>query len=870
MGTGIVAGVFAALFLGINLAIATRSRSQWQVIIPEQFMGRAVAVGAPLARLVAAVFSIVIGGFVGLSVSGAWQDVLKFIHATPFGSTDPLLGFDLSFAVFSVPVYSLALGLLQFLAIVSVIACGSVYFFQGALNPTQLRAFLLRRVSSPPLAQQGIGRKARMHLGILVGLVLAGSAVGSLFSLASLNLSADGIVFGATASQVIILQPLLFASAGVFVLSSFFALLFAFGGSLTPLVFSLALALVVGGVSSFAPAVYQRLIVAPNELQAETPYIKRNIAATRAAYGLGAVEEREIVADRALTTKDIATNGPTLKNVQLWDSNPLLSTFSQIQEIRTYYEFASVDNDRYTIKNELRQIMLSPRELAPDNLPNKNWINERLTFTHGYGIAAGPVNQVTPEGLPVLFVKDLPPKADREELAVTRPEIYYGEIANDYIIVKTKSREFDYPKGDENVYTAYEGEGGVQISSLFRRLVYALKFNELKIFLSGDITNDSRILAHRQVVERVAKIAPFLTLDSDPYLVVAGGKLYWILDGYTTTSRYQYAQAISFKGRIVNYLRNSVKVVVDAYDGSVDLYIADQKDPIIATLAKAFPGAFKPLSDMPQELSGHLRYPEDIFAAQTAMYATYHMEEPQTFYNKEDLWEIPAYADTAARAESGAPLQSPMTPRHMIMKLPGERSEEFILMIPFTPRAKDNLSAWMVARNDGEQYGALVVYRFPKDKLVFGPKQVIGRINQDAEISRQISLWDQRGSQVIQGPLLVIPIEESLLYVRSLYLKAEAGKIPELKRVIAAYENKVAMEETLDAALARIFGQQDAPSPAATETLKQRDTSKPADTEAPSRARQAYEAALGAQRDGDWARYGEQIKRLGDILREFR
>ncbi|KKU38692.1 MAG: hypothetical protein UX52_C0002G0072 [Candidatus Amesbacteria bacterium GW2011_GWA1_46_35] len=520
-----------------------------------------------------------------------------------------------------------------------------------------------------------------------------------------------------------------------------------------------------------------------------------------------------------------------------------------------------MDNDRYIIDGEVRQIMLSPRELASESLPNKAWINERLTFTHGFGLAAGPVNQVTPEGLPVLFVKDLPPKSEVKELAVTRPEIYYGEILNDYVITKTKSKEFDFPKGEENVYTTYAGKGGVELNSLVRRFLYAFRFASLKMFLSGDITGESRILYNRNVKERVAKVAPFLTYDRDPYVVVAEGKLYWIVDAYTSTDKYPYSQPLPLNGGKVNYIRNSVKVVVDAYDGATTFYQADPDDSIIKTYAKIFPKTFRPLSDLPKSLVPHLRYPEDIFTLQTAVYATYHMDDPQIFYNKEDLWEIPAIAvEGEQQAEGRVPV---MTPRHMIMKLPGEKKEEYILMLPFTPRAKDNLSAWMVARNDGQQYGKLVVYRFPKDKLVFGPKQVIGRINQDAEVSRQISLWDQRGSAVIQGSLLAIPIEESLLYVRPLYLKADIGKIPELKRVIVAYENKIAMEETLEAGLARLFG------------AGTGERAKPASVIVPTenltqQAGEAYDAAIRAQRDGDWGRYGEEIKKLGEILNKLR
>jgi hypothetical protein len=669
--------------------------------------------------------------------------------------------------------------------------------------------------------------------------------------------SQSGPVFGAVFTDANVMIPILRISVFAYGLAAILALFYGISGKLSPLLGAISLTVLIGFASTIIPSVFQKLIVAPNELAKETPFIKHNIEATRKAYGLDNVEIRKISADKPITAKDIAANNITIKNVRLWDRDPLLSTFSQIQEIRTYYEFASVDNDRYRINNEIRQIMLSPRELASDSLPNKNWINERLTFTHGYGVAAGPVNQVTPEGLPVLFVKDLPPKSEVKELSVEQPEIYYGEILNDYVLVKTKSKEFDYPKGEENVYTTYKGLGGVEINSPLRRLFYSIKFTSLKLFLSSDITSQSRIQYFRNIQERVGKIVPFLSFDQDPYLVIADGKLYWILDAYTSTNQYPYSQPLTPNGGNINYIRNSVKAVVDAYNGKVSFYLSDPNDPIIKTYAKIFPKSFRPLSDMPKSLISHLRYPQDIFSLQTAIYTTYHMDDPQIFYNKEDQWEIPSIAEVT------------MTPRHMIMKLPKEKIEEFILMLPFTPKAKDNLSAWMVARNDDKEYGKLVVYHFPKDKLVFGPKQVIGRINQDAEIARQISLWDQRGSQVIQGPLLVIPIEESLVYVRPLYLKAEAGKIPELKRVIVAYQNKIAMEETLEAGLAKIFGTAAGEAQPFKDTPiaeVQIDTSKENLTK---QAVESYEAAIRFQKEGNWAAYGEELKKLGEILSEL-
>ncbi len=875
LAVGSVAGLFSAAFLLVNFLAALRSKVPWMATIPEALVGQPLAFDSRIIKKMGVAFSFVIALFIALVASSSWQDVLKFLSSTPFGQADPLFGRDVSFYVFLLPVYSLALGLVKTLIVISLVGCVLVYVLRGSLNPADFfgkfdLTSLSEKLGGPPvklIKHRGTDQGARMHIGMLLALFLATVAAGTYLSLYSLLTSQSGAVFGAAFTDAHIMVPLLRASVFAYGLAAILALYYGVSGKLFPLLGAITLTVLVGLVSAVVPSVFQKLVVAPNELVKETPFIKYNIEATRKAYGLDTIEERDMSADKPLTSTDVLKNNLTVKNVRLWDREQLLSTFSQIQEIRTYYEFASVDNDRYTIDGEIRQIMLSPRELASESLPNKAWINERLTFTHGYGVAGGPVNQVTPEGLPVLFVKDLPPKSEVKELAITRPEIYYGEILNDHVIVNTKSKEFDYPKGEENVYATYAGAGGVEMNSPLRRFFYALRFGSLKLLLSGDIIPQSRIQYFRNVQERVAKIAPFLTYDRDPYLVVAEGKLYWMLDAYTASDRYPYSQPLALNGGRINYIRNSVKAVVDAYEGAVTLYVADEGDPIMKTYAKVFPNSFKPLSDMPKSLTPHLRYPEDIFTLQTAIYSTYHMDNPQIFYNKEDQWEIPTIP---VGAESSGGKIPQMSPRHMIMKLPGEKTEEYILMLPFTPRAKDNLSAWMVARNDGDRYGKLIVYRFPKDKLIFGPKQVIARINQDAEVSRQITLWDQRGSQVIQGPLLVIPIEESLIYVRPLYLKADAGKIPELKRVIVAYENKIAMEETLEAGLAKIFG---IATDKTTRIQEQPTAAAPADATKENLLEQAvnsYDAALRAQRDGDWARYGEEIRKLGEILNKLR
>ncbi|MDO8435835.1 MAG: UPF0182 family protein [bacterium] len=857
-------GIFAAVFLLANFYLAIRSTrstgSEWTAILPEALIGQPISLDSRIVKKFAVVLSAVIAFFFGLVAAGNWQEVLKFISGAPFGTVDPIFSKDIGFYLFTLPVFQTGLGMIKFLVLLSLVGSVTIYFLRGSLYVASLRL----------LKQMRIERATRIHLGILLAIFLAAIAAGVYLSRFTLVTSQSGLIFGATYTDATVRIFMLWISMVTAVLAAVSAVFWIWKGKLSLLIGAVSLYVVVGFAGAVIPSLVQKLVVAPNELVKETPFIKYNIAATRQAFALDKIEEREISGDKPITAADISVNDLTIKNVRLWDRKPLLSTFSQIQEIRTYYEFVEVDNDRYIIDGEIRQIMLSPRELASASLPNRNWINERLTFTHGYGVAAGPVNQVTPEGLPVLFVKDLPPKSNVKELEISRPEIYFGELSNDYVIAKTKSLEFNYPKGEENVYATYEGAGGVEMNSFIKRVFYAVKFKSLKLLLSNDITSESRILYYRTIAERIAKIAPFLTFDKDPYIVIADGKVYWIADAYTTSDRYPYSQPLRLNGKNVNYVRNSVKVVVDAYNGSVVFYKAegpessrgtDTEDPILKTYAAIFPGTFRPMSEIPESLVSHLRYPEDIFTLQTAVYLVYHMDDPQIFYNKEDQWEIPAIASESIQ------------PRHIIMKLPGEKNEEYVLMLPFTPRAKDNLSAWMVARNDGGSYGKLLVYRFPKDKLVFGPKQIIGRINQDPVISQQISLWSQGGSQVIQGPLLVIPIEESLLYVRPLYLKAEAGKIPELKRVVVAYENKIAMEQTLEEGLSKIFGigaatkssVSDGPP---TKGVRPEDSAPRDVEERIQRAAAAYEEALRAQREGDWTRYGEAIRRLGEILKQ--
>ncbi|MCP6720274.1 MAG: UPF0182 family protein [Patescibacteria group bacterium] len=804
--------------------------------------------------------SLILGFFTGLIGASSWETVLRYFNAVPFNTFDPIFGRDIGFYFFDLPFIQLLVGLGFWLITISLIGVAASYALRGAITLRQpvpgMRALKSLFMEKP----------AKAHLSILIALlfVLTSFKIYAI-RIPSLLYSSTGSFIGANFTDINAVLPFLKLFIFVAIVAAVLIVINIFKTSNRLIVLAVgiyvATSILGGGVYPFF---LQKLVVSPNELVKETPYIEHNIAATQKAYALDMVMERDLTGEAALTMSDINSNRSTIKNVRLWDRKPLLDTFGQLQEIRTYYDFVSIDNDRYNLNGDYRQVLLSPRELNSTSLPQRTFINERLTFTHGFGLTLSPVNEVTPEGLPVLFLKDLPPSSSIESLAVSRPEIYYGELASDWVVVNTKAKEFNYPSGEENVFANYEGQGGVKIKSIFRKALFSLKFGSLKILLSDDITKESRIMYHRNIEERVGRVLPFLSLDDDPYMVVTkDGELKWIYDAYTTSDRYPYAERMrdvfsSLPGKELNYIRNSVKVVIDAYDGRMTFYIADEDDPIIKTYAKIFEGSFLPLEQMDEDLKAHIRYPENLFIYQTALYTVYHMDEAQIFYNREDEWQIPFIA-SGAQAD-------PMI-RHMIMKLPGETQEEFILMVPFTPRGKDNLSAWMVARNDGEFYGQLVVYRFPKQKLVFGPKQITNRINQDTDISRQISLWDQRGSEVIRGNLLVIPIEESLIYVQPIYLRAEGGRIPELKRVIVAHENRIAMEETLDLALGRVFGGQVAAGREATAVTPD----KPAiSQDLIQQAKDHFDRAMSAQRRGDWALYGEEIRKLGEVFNSAR
>jgi len=840
--TAVALGVL--IFLYVNLTFAARTARPdvlWELEDQLGLPGRVVI--EPLIRRFLPVVLALISFLSGLRASAHWEMVLGYRNAVPFRVADPLFDRDLAFFVFTLPFWRRLAGWGTTLVVGTLVLTLVIYVLQRSLVLTS---------RGPRLA---VG--ARAHLLVLGVLLLALVGVGFWLDRFDLVYSPRGVVFGATYTDVNAALPALGVLTVLALVAAVACLAQLARPGLRLVVVALAalVAVWVLGLGIY-PAVVQRFRVAPNELEAERPYIIHNIRMTRQAYGLDRIDEREFPADETLDAGALQRNAPTIKNIRLWDHGPLLRTYGQLQEIRTYYKFVDVDVDRYSLNGEYRQVMLSARELSYQHLQaSRSWINEHLTFSHGYGAVVGPVNRVTPEGLPDFLVKDIPPRSQGFP-QITRPEIYFGEIANDYVLVRTRSQELDYPAGDQNVYTTYQGRGGILLSSFFRKLAFAARFGEIKILLSDDLTPASRVLMHRPAADRIRRIAPFFRYDRDPYIVVTGdGRLVWMLDGYTTTDRYPYSDPVRGVG---NYIRNSVKATVDAYHGTVTFYLADHTDPIVQAYGRAFPELLRPLDQMPDDLRQHIRYPEDFFTIQARKYAVYHMEDPQVFYNKEDMWTIPR------RTVEGRDRE--MEPYYTILRLLGEKREEFVLLTLFNPSRRDNMIAWLAARSDPPNYGRLVVYNFPKQKLVYGPRQIDARIDQDADISQQLTLWGQRGSSVIRGSLLAIPIDQSLIYVQPIYLAAsEQGALPELRRVVVAHGNQIAMEPTLEQALARVLGGRAAvAAPAAAPVSRE-----PVAGAAPL-ARRAWEIWQRAQetlRRGDWSQYGVELKRLEETLR---
>jgi hypothetical protein len=843
--TGIISGGASLLFLLVNILIANRHNFPLSRIyhINHNLYGfKKFDINSIIKQIT--LYLTFIGALVAALAGGAyWEEALLFLNSQTAGIADPLLGKDISFYFFRLPLLESVNRGLFILTLAAFTVTALNYFLRGGI--TYIEGLLT------------IDRSVKRHLTFLVCLLIVNISFKFYLDRYGLLFNEHNILYGASYSDVharLIVLNLLVLLSGATSIGIFIGVTRR-SKYLTFLPLLLFLSVYLLGLGLY-PSMLQNFKVTPNELLLEKPYIEHHIRFTRYGYNLDGIEIRPFNAEEKLTIEDIERNLSTINNIRLWDDKPLLKTYGQLQQIRTYYRFNDVDNDRYKIGGRYIQVMLSPRELSYDELPGKSWINERLVFTHGIGLAAGTVSGITKEGLPEFIVKDIPPVSEGG-LTISRPEIYYGESQNDYVVVNTKIKEFSYPTTEGNVYTTYEGTGGVMLSSYPKRLLFATYFGNFKLLLSTDITSRSRILYYRNIIERVKTVAPFLLYDADPYMVIGDdGRLYWIIDAYSYSDRFPYSKPLQ-KG--INYLRNPVKAVVDAYNGSVSFYIVDNDDILVRTYGRIFPSLFKPLSDMPRGLRRHIRYPRSLLRVQARMFTLFHMTDPGVFYNKEDLWEIPIYRDR------------PMEPYYIIMKLPGGSAEEFVLLLPFTPSKRDNLAAWMAALSDGENYGKVIVYTFPRDRLVFGPRQIDARIDQNAYISQQLTLWGQRGSDVIRGSLLVIPIENSLIYVQPLYLVAtDRVGLPELRRVIAAHGKNVVMEENLVAAINSLFKgtlpdliQRGKPGP---EPAAGRLTLK----EAGEKALESLEKAKKALRAENWKGFGEYLKQLEMYLREFK
>jgi len=836
--------VVAFLYLWINLRLALKNGaafgiSTWRKESPVTFtLGARIT--PTLLELAAAAIAAVVALVFAAMFYGQWDTYLRFRYGGSFGFSDPLFGVDIGFYLFRLPFYELSQGSLAGLAAMTLLAVLAIYAYFGLLRP------------GGSGRMEGPSAKAVPHVSILFFVLAASWGWGFYLDHYELLYSTQGVVYGAGYTADHVTRIAFWIMAGAAVALCALLLLNAFRPRFRAIVagFGIYMALYLIAIP-LVPALFQKFVVQPSELSLETPYLKNNIEFTRKAFNLDVIQETSYPALADLTAQVIARNEDTIQNVRLWDSRPLLQMYKQAQEIRLYYQFYQADVDRYHLPDGYHQVMLSARELSAE-LPAEaqTWVNQKLQFTHGFGLVMSFVSKTIGGGFPQYVLSNIPPESDYG-LTINQPSIYYGESMPGYRIVATGVKEFDYPKGNQNVYTGYAGTGGIPLDSLWKRLLFAWTQADVNILFTSYVRPESRIQLWRRVQDRVDQIAPFLRLDQDPYPVVSGGKLYWIQDAYTVSDHFPYSTPyVAGYEEGLNYIRNSVKVVVDMYDGTVRFYVMDPNDPILAVYRRAFPGVFLDLKQLSPDLKAHLRYPEDLFSVQADLYRTFHMTAPQVFYNREDLWVLPR--------EQYGDVVGPMPPYYILMKLPGSDQLEYLLMTPFTPQKRDNMISWMAARCDFPEYGKMLFYQLPKEKLIYGPMQVEAMIDQNTTISEQLTLWNQKGSRVIRGNLIAVPIENSFLYVVPVYLTAEGTDFPQLKRVIVISGDKVAMEPTLDAAIQSVFGTQ------------QQQAQNPAQTLRPqpelSQARAQFDEAQKAMQQGDWEKFGKAMEALKRLL----
>lgn len=861
---GVAAGlIFGGIFF-LNLAAALRSlvRLPFGALPPRV---EAWLRARPLT-LAALVVSLVLGAVAGLATAAEWQTVELFRNRQMWGVPDPIFGRDVGFYVFEMPFYRLALGLAGPALVLSLLAAGVVYLVSGALQ-----------FQGPRLA---VHPRARLHVALLAAALLVLKAVQYWLDAFDLVHSTRGAGFGAGYTDIHAQLPALRILAVLALAAAAGAVAAGLRRNLRPLYLGLA-GLLVGSLAlgSMWPALMQRFVVEPNELARERPYLARTIEFTRRAFGLDRIQTREHPGNPRLTWADLERQQGTLENIRLWDYRPLLQTYRGVQNLRPYYDFHDVDIDRYVIDGRPRQVLISARELDHRQLPQEaqTWVNIHLKYTHGYGAVMSPAAEVGPGGQPVFFLRDIPPQSSVAGLEVTRPEIYYGEVIEPFAVVRTQEAEFDYPLGTRNATTFYEGRGGIPIGPFINRLAFALWTGDYNLILSTQLTGESRALIHRRVQDRIRRVAPFLRYDRDPYLVIGDdGRLFWMQDAYTVAYRYPYADP--YRGRFAgpelygaNYVRNSVKVVVDAYHGDVDFYVFDETDPMIRAYRQAFPTLFQPAEAMREDLRRHVRYPEDLLRLQAEMLLTYHMTDVDTFYNKEDPWALPT--------ELVAGEQALVEPYYLIMQLPDEPEPEFLLLLPFTPADREDfMIGWLAARSDLEHYGQLIAFEMPKQRPVSSPLYIEKLINQHPEIAQDLTLWSSQGNRVIRGNLLVIPIEDGILYVEPLYLQAGDRGRPELTRVIVSLGSEVAMAETFADALAAVLGGPASEAGDGGPTAPVEEPGGPAAGRDPEpggdprqaelieRAADLYRRAQERLRAGDLAGYAGMIEELGTVL----